>query len=109
MTLISAKLLVRTASAVSVAILLAGCAAVSEEPVASAPTAEQSEILSRELPPELTAYGVVLAALFIATGDAEEAMANGRVTPAEVFEAKKAIADGTLDIWRERAELELNK
>lgn len=89
--------------------LLAGCQSQttpSESPseVLTTPT---SDILTRELPPEITAYGVVLSALYIATGDAEEAIAAGRVSPDEVYEAKKAIEEGTLDIWRERAELEI--
>jgi hypothetical protein len=45
--------------------------------------------------------------LYIATGDAEEGIASGRITPAEVYEAKQAIEDGTLDLWRQRAESEI--
>jgi len=70
-------------------------------------SAAASDVLNRDLPPEITAYGVVLAALYIATGDAEEGIASGRVTPSEVYEAKQAIADGTLDFWRQRAEDEI--
>jgi hypothetical protein len=90
--------------------VLVGCAEelqTAPNPSFSAPA--QSEILTRELPPEITAYGVVLAALYIATGDVEEVMASGKLSPDEVYEAKKAIEEGTLDIWRERAELELTE
>jgi hypothetical protein len=93
----------------SFTLLLTGCQSeatpsASPSEVIATPT---SDILTRELPPEITAYGVVLAALYIATGDAEEAIAAGRVSPDEVYEAKKAIEEGTLDVWRERAELEI--
>jgi hypothetical protein len=98
-----------TACTLLATLLLAGCQ-LTEAPDSVSPAdsaTSVSDILNRELPPEITAYGVVLAALYIATGDAEEGIASGRITPAEVYEAKQAIEDGTLDLWRQRAESEI--
>ncbi len=87
---------------------VSGCAIVPFAPeVTSSPQSNQSDILTRELPPEITAYGVVLAALYLATGDVGQAIENGKISPAEVSEAKTAIRENTLDLWRQRAELEL--
>ena len=61
-------------------------------------------------PPDLpvsstvSAEGVVLAAVLLSTADIEASVAEGLVTPDEVDEARRAIADGTLDDWRELAE-----
>jgi hypothetical protein len=90
-------------------LLLSGCQATENSlPNPTSDSSNQnSDILTRELPTEITAYGVVLAALYIATGEAEEALAAGKVTPDEVYEAKQAIEDGVLDLWRQRAETEI--
>lgn len=52
----------------------------------------------------VSAAGVVLAAVLLATADIEASVAEGLVTPDEVDEARRAIEDGTLNEWRELAE-----
>lgn len=52
----------------------------------------------------VSAEGVVLAAVLLSTADIEASVAEGLVTPDEVDEARRAIAAGTLDEWRELAE-----
>ena len=53
---------------------------------------------------ESRATQVLLAAVILATGDVEDALLQGLVTPADVQDAADAIADGTLDQWRAAAE-----
>jgi hypothetical protein len=60
-----------------------------------------------QLPADVSAPGVVLAALLLTTSDIEAALAEGLVTPAEVTLAQAAIDDGLLDHWRQRAEQEI--
>ena len=66
----------------------------------------QATTTSPDLPVSSTvsAEGVVLAAVLLSTADIEASVAEGLVTPDEVDEARRAIADGTLDDWRELAE-----
>jgi hypothetical protein len=52
------------------------------------------------------AAGVILAATLIATGNIDDAVASGLVSPAEVDEARKAIESGSLDRWVALAEAE---
>jgi hypothetical protein len=73
---------------------LTGCAA---------PSAEWS-IVSGDLPEDVTAKNVLVAAILLSTSDIDGAVAEGLVTPAEVDAAAAAIKDGTLDLWRQRAE-----
>ena len=103
------RLLLAISSALIASIMLSGCqpADTAQTSSTSEPSIAGSDILTRELPTEITAYGVVLASLYIATGDVEEAIASGKVTPDEVYEAKQAIEDGVLDLWRQRAEAEI--
>ena len=49
------------------------------------------------------ATGVVLAALLLAAGDVETAVAAGLVSPAEVDQAALAIETGTMVTWIDRA------
>lgn len=63
-------------------------------------------ILTRTLPADVTAKGVVLAAVLLASGDIDNAVGNGMVTPAEVDTAKVAIDQDLLDYWAQRAEKE---
>lgn len=95
---------VRAASFLVVACLLGftGCAS-SDTPPAAEPS---SPILTMELPPDVSATGVVSAAVLLGTADIERAVSEGLVTPAEVAEAEKALAEGTLRYWVERAEAE---
>lgn len=81
---------------------LTACAAESQ---ATAPPT--SDILSMDLPTDVSAQGVVLAAVLLSTSDIELALAEGLVTPAEVDLAQAALDDGTLQQWQQRAEREL--
>ena len=72
------------------------------------PDQPQSEILTMELPDDVTAKGVVLASVLLGSSDIELAIAEGLVTPAEVEYAEKAVKDGTLQDWVTRAESEIN-
>lgn len=56
------------------------------------------------IPEDVTPSGVLLAATLIASGDVDDAVASGLVTPAEVDEAIAAIEAGTLDRWVALAE-----
>ena len=81
---------------------LAGCAAAV--PTESISVLAGNEILTADLGPDVSARGVVLAAVLLVAGDVDKAVKNGVVTESEVLEARQAIADGTLDIWRQRVE-----
>ena len=48
---------------------------------------------------QVSARGVVLASVLLVEGDVEQAVADGRVTPAEVDAAVAAIESGTLEAW----------
>lgn len=95
----------RASLAASIALLatlgVAGCASATEPAPSPHPT------LLRELPSDLTARGVLLAAVLLSEGDVERAVADGLVTPAEVDEAIRAIEREELDVWAQRAETEL--
>lgn len=80
-----------------VAGLLSGCTAAPTESVTD------TEVRA---PESITAKGVVLAAVLLSTADITASVAEGLVTPAEVDAARKAIKDGTLDEWRQKAEKE---
>lgn len=84
--------------------LLLGLSACDNE----TPEQPQSEILTMELPDDVTAKGVVLASVLLGSSDIELAIAEGLVTPAEVEYAEKAVKDGTLQDWVTRAESETN-
>lgn len=88
---------------VSCGVALLACQAETA-PVAS----KSSEILTMSLPADVSAEGVVLAAVLLSTADIEGALAEGLVTPAEIDLAQTAIDDDLLDLWRERAEHDLN-
>ncbi|MBB5632957.1 hypothetical protein BKA04_001180 [Cryobacterium mesophilum] len=71
--------------------------------------ASESAILSGPLPADVSAQNVVLAAILLRTSDIDAAVADGLVTPAEVDAAKLAIEQGTVDLWRQRAESDRNR
>lgn len=75
---------------------------------AAVPTSE-SAILTAPLPADVSAEKVVLAAILLTTSDIDAAVADGVVTPAEVDAAALAIKDGTVDLWRQRAETDRNR
>lgn len=89
------------------AALSLGLAACDSPQVALSDSA--GEILSMKLAEDVSAQGVLLAAVLLSTADIEAALADGLVTPAEVDLAQKAIDDGLLDQWRERAERDLTE
>ncbi len=94
----------RRASLAAIAALLTALA-VTACSAAASPAPHPT--LTRELPSDLSARGVLLAAVLLSEGDVERAVADGLVTPAEVDEAIRAIEGGELDAWAERAEREL--
>ncbi len=89
------------AIAVATAVSLAACAEATD----AAPSPHP--ILTSDLPSDVTARGVLLAAVLLSEGDVERAVADGLVTPAEVDEAIRAIERDELDVWAQRAESEL--
>jgi hypothetical protein len=79
--------------AAAVSIVLVGCSA--EVPTTTDNVVAGYDILTSDL-----------ASVILVAGDIEKAVADGTVTPAEVAEARASIEDGTLDLWRQRAETE---
>lgn len=96
------KTLIITTIALASTFTLSGCSTNGTD--AAKEKAPVSDILTRELPNDVTPEGVLSAAVILSTGNIDEALSEGIVTPAEVAEAQKAIDDGTLGLWRERAE-----
>lgn len=92
------------ALAVVVAGTVAGCA--TTVPNESMSIIDGNDILTADLGTDVSARGVVLAAVLLVAGDIDKGLAEGIVTPAEVEEARLAIDSGTLDMWRQRAELD---
>jgi hypothetical protein len=85
-----------TVAVAAMVTLTAGCA---PEPLAQPdPTASVPQYLPVDLSPER----VLAAAVLLAAGDIDKAVAAGVVTPAEVDAATASIAAGTLGLWRER-------
>ncbi len=90
------------ATAALIVTSLAGCS--SSVPSESMSVLDGNEILTADLGTDVTARGVVLAAVLLVAGDIEKALTKGLVTAAEVQAARKAIDEGTLDMWRQRAD-----
>lgn len=94
------------AAAVAVACVLpmtlSACA--TSVPTETTSVIEGNDILTADLGSDLTAKGVVLAAVVLVAGNVDKALADGTVTPGEVEAAREAIANGNLDLWRQRAE-----
>lgn len=86
----------------TVSLSLAACS--NSVPTETTSIIEGNDILTADLGPDITAKGVVLAAVVLVAGDIDQAVADGSVTAAEADAARKAIAEGTLDLWRQRAE-----
>jgi hypothetical protein len=97
----------------TVALVGVGCSDDSD-PVSTAPEtvappssdapADTSMTSDESLPEDVTPSGVLLAATLIASGNVDDAVASGLVTPDEVDEAIAAIEAGTLDRWVALAE-----
>lgn len=85
---------------------LSGCAPEAKPAVTPSAT---SDILTRKLPSDVSAKGVLLAAVLLSTADINASVESGLITPAEVATAQQAISDGTLDFWRQRAEADTHK
>jgi len=99
----SSRLIVGTVVSATVLLTtLAGCA--TSVPSESMSVLNGNGILTADLGTDVTARGVVLAAVLLVAGDVEKALAKGLVSAPEVDAARKAIAEGTLDMWRQRAE-----
>ncbi len=97
----------RTAAAtIALAVVFAGTAAgcATTVPSESMSVLDGNDILTADLGADVSAQGVVLAAVLLVAGDIDKGLAQGVVTPAEVTEARLAIESGTLDMWRQRAE-----
>lgn len=94
---------VRGRLAVALALLSCTLLGVGVTGCTSTPTTE-STILTAPLPADVSARNVVLAAVLLTTADIDGAIADGLVTPAEVDAATLAIKQGTVDLWRQRAE-----
>ncbi|MBK5238500.1 MAG: hypothetical protein JJE28_05235 [Actinomycetales bacterium] len=88
-------------AAIAVGVFLTACSQ-QVSPV-EAPSAA-SDILTRDLPSDLSARGVLLAVILLSTADIEASLEAGLVTPAEVEAARQATNDDTVDLWRQRAE-----
>lgn len=97
------RLMVATVAAAALLLTtLAGCA--PSVPSESMSVLAGNGILTADLGTDVTARGVVLAAVLLVAGDVEKALTKGVVTASEVEAARAAIAEGTLDMWRQRAE-----
>lgn len=68
---------------------------------------ESGNILSDELPENVSADGVLLAAVILSSGDIQLAVQKSIVSVAEVNAARDAILANTLNLWRERAETDV--
>ena len=96
--------------------LLSGCQSDSGQVTSNPVTVEQNElepdlsegvnIVPSPLPANVTARGVVLATVIIATGNVVSAVEAGLVSPEEVDLAREAIAQGRIQDWVDAAELD---
>lgn len=92
----------------AVAVLaLSACSGDDTTSATTAPTTQAPASASDTTTPAITvaesadvsALGVVLAAVLLAEGDVEQAVSDGLVTVAEVDAAVAAIRDDTMDQW----------
>lgn len=98
----------------SALIALSGCSSQETQTpsppaeVVEAPVVPEGDLSSvpDQLPEFVTAKGVVLATVIIATGNVSSAIEQGLVSPQEVDLARKAIAEGTVQDWVDAAEKE---
>lgn len=94
--------------------VLTGCASNEPQPapapsdIVEEPTLGEQDVsaVPNPLPDFVTAKGVVLATVIIATGNVSSAIEQGLVSPQEVDLARKAIAEGTVQDWVDAAEME---
>ena len=94
--------------------VVSGCAEGTVEPDLPATPSSQTtpdkeeptSVVPDQLPEFVTAKGVVLATVIIATGNVGSAVEQGLVSPQEVDLARKAIAEGHVQDWVDAAEVE---
>lgn len=86
-------------------VLGAGAIALGTLAACTLPTGvESANILTDELPENVSADGVLLAAVILSSGDIQGAVEKNIVSSAEVNAARDAILANTLELWRQRAE-----
>ena len=86
----------------------AGAIALGTLAACSLPTGTRSaNILTDKLPDNVTADGVLLAAVILSSGDIQVAVEKSIVSSAEVNAARDSILANTLDLWRQRAETDV--
>jgi hypothetical protein len=86
----------------------AGAIALGTLAACSLPTGvESGNILTDELPDNVSAEGVLLAAVILSSGDIQAAVEKSIVSSAEVNAARDAILANTLNLWRQRAETDV--
>jgi hypothetical protein len=96
------------ATVVVVTLATMGLSACSTSDASSSTsTGAATDVLTMTMPTDVTAAGVVTAAVILRAGSVEDAIANGTVTPAEVDLARQAVAEGKLALWAQRAEADL--
>ena len=102
---------------VAMLFLVSACQAEPESPAPSPPESSQLEetdggreeqlsLVPEVLPPNVTASGVVLATVIIATGNVASAIEQGLISPQEVDLAREAISKGATQDWVDAAEAE---
>lgn len=99
--------------AVALGVALAGCSITIDEPISDAPAelpapAEQPPDTLGPLPGAdggADPLRVLLAVVILVAGDVDAAVAEGVVTPAELDLASRALDEGGVDAWVERASL----
>lgn len=82
---------------------VSGCG--GEDEISEDPGQDTELVLDGEAIPSR----VILAAIVLATGDIDQAIIDGLVSPADVEAAVNAIENGTLDAWRQQAEADLGE
>jgi hypothetical protein len=85
-----------------------GAIALGTLAACSLPTGvESGNILTDDLPNNVSADGVLLAAVILSSGDIQAAVEKSIVSSAEVNAARDAILANTLNLWRQRAETDV--
>ncbi len=92
------------AGAVLALLTLVGCSGSDDVSSKGAATAVRELAASITDADAVRPSGVLLAAVVLATGDIEAAVADGLVSPEEVDAAVAAVTAGDLDRWRVAAE-----
>lgn len=85
--------------------LVSGCTRPASEQSPPPQVSENApaQINLDELPDDVSAEGVIVAALILKNGDITRAVEEALVSPAEVEYAREAIRNGTLQLWVDAA------